>query len=79
MIEQFAYKVAPDTEKADEAIDKYSSTLPSDFMARFPSLGDIYSTLSEDIHKATGSPKVFEDERKKIVKHFEARNLYELK
>lgn len=79
LLEQFAATKAVNPKTADDAIDQYMATLPEDFKARFPSFRDLYRILSIDIHSAKGSPEVFEDTRAKIVRHFEARELFELK
>jgi len=78
LLEQFANTKATAPKSADEAIDQYMNTLPDDFKARFPSFRDLYSTLSSDTHSASGSPEVFDDSIAKLIKHFDARNLYEL-
>lgn len=79
LLEQFANTKAVDPKTADDSIDQYMSSLPEDFNARFPSFRELYSVLSVDLHSAKGSPDVFEDTRAKIVKHFEARQVFELK
>lgn len=76
LIEQFAYTKSTNPKTADDAIDQYMASLPEDFKARFPSFREIYSLLSVDIHSAKGSPDVFEDSRAKIIKHYEARQLF---
>jgi hypothetical protein len=58
--------------------DTYQATLPSDFKARFPSLKDIYSRLSEAIHAADANASLFEEASAKIVEHFEARRLFKI-
>ncbi len=78
LLEQFANTKATDPESADEAIDQYMNTLTENFKASFPSFRELYSTLSEDIHSAKGSPEVFDDSIRKIIKHFDARKLFEL-
>lgn len=78
LLEQFAKTKAAAPKTADDAIDQYTAMLPLDFNNRFPSFRDLYSVLSNDIHLAKGSPEVFEDMRAKIVKHFAARELFEL-
>lgn len=75
--EQWARRFADPADKADVAIDKYMASLPEDFKARFPSLRDMYSDLSADIHAAKGSDALFEDILDKLGLHFRARQLYE--
>jgi hypothetical protein len=65
-------------EKADVIIEKYVANLPEDFKNRFPSLRPQYTILSDDIHSATGSADVFERARDEILRHFDARSLFEL-
>jgi hypothetical protein len=62
----------------DEQGDAYQSALPQDFNSRFPSLKDIYGKLSAAIHSADENAKLFDDSSAKIVKHFEARQLFEI-
>jgi hypothetical protein len=78
LIEQFAKTKALNPKTADDAIDQYMDGLPDDFKTRFPSFRDIYSVLSSDIHSAIGSPEVFDESKAKIIKHFEARQLFDL-
>jgi hypothetical protein len=54
------------------------AALPDTFKQQFPSLKDIYSQLSADIHAAIGSDQLFTDMTSKFIKHFDARRLYEL-
>jgi hypothetical protein len=79
LIEQWAYSQAgPSATSADQAIAAYMGTLPRDFKDNFPSLEDLYSQLSLDIHKATGSVELFESSISKITDHFDARRLFTL-
>jgi len=79
LIEQWSYSQAGTTTlSADQAIDAYMDNLPADFKSRFPSLRDVYSELSIDIHAATGSVQVFESSVRKITEHFDARRLFKL-
>jgi hypothetical protein len=63
---------------ADRVLDAYVDDLPLDFKERFPSLRDTYSKLSDDIHRAVGSPDLYEEASNCIREHFEARRLYRL-
>jgi hypothetical protein len=56
----------------------YQATLPTDFKDRFPSLSDIYGRLSAAMHEANADGALFEKCSAEIVKHFEARRLFEL-
>lgn len=62
----------------DEQGDIYQKTLPEDFKARFPSLPDVYGKLSGGMHEAKADSQLFEESCAKILRHFEARKLYEL-
>jgi hypothetical protein len=63
----------------DEMGDAYQDTLPpGEFKARFPSLKDTYGKLSEAMHTANVEAAVFEEASTKIIKHFEARKLFDL-
>ncbi len=76
--EQWARKWADPTDRADGALEKYMAALPGTFKAHFPSLNDIYTQLSADIHAATGSETLFTEMTEKLVEHFDARRLYKL-
>jgi hypothetical protein len=56
----------------------YNSSLPVEFKERFPSLAQIYGKLSEAIHSADDNAELFQDSCAKVVKHFDARRLFEL-
>jgi hypothetical protein len=75
LIERFSIDKVGDVDKPAE---EYTKRLPQDFKERFPSLSDFYKKLSDDIHKAEGSAELFEDSRTKIIKHFEARKVFDL-
>jgi hypothetical protein len=62
----------------DEQGSVYQDTLPHDFKSRFPSLTDVYDKLSAAIHTADENATLFDDSCAKIVKHFDARHLYEI-
>ena len=68
----------PHPPRADELMDKYMALLPDDFKRRFPSMRVLYDSLSADMHGAVGSAPLFESARADIVKHFDARRLFEL-
>ena len=62
----------------DEMGSEYQGTLPQDFKSRFTSLKDVYDKLSAAIHSADENAALFDDSCAKIVKHFEARRLFEI-
>ena len=79
LIEQWAKSVATKKDlQADEAIDSYLVTLPTDFKDRFPSFRVLYGELSLDIHAATGSAGLFGKACNQIDEHFEARRLFKI-
>jgi len=61
----------------DELADAYAATLHPDFNRIYQSLKPIYSTLSEAIHAAIDDkPELFDQERAKILSHFEAKESF---
>jgi hypothetical protein len=68
----------PATVKADAALDWYMSTVPADVSGRIPSLRQVYATLSDAIHRADASAALFDEAKKEIEKHFDARRLFEI-
>jgi hypothetical protein len=79
LIEQWARLTTASTKRdADQVLDEYMDTLPTDFRDRFPSMRALYSELSADIHSATGSVELFEKARKEIDEHFDARRVFKL-
>jgi len=62
----------------DKLGETYQATLPDDFKSRFPSLKDIYSQLSAAMHAADRNAPLFEECSADVVKHFQARKLFEL-
>ena len=79
LIEQWAYLQNGGKGTAEEAMEAYMKSLPSDFKSRFKSMKELYGELSADMHAATGSSEVFERCIKEIDEHFEARRLYKIK
>lgn len=79
-IEQWARSQATRTVEptGDDVMTAYMETLPDDFKGRFPSLRDLYSKLSADIHGATGDAQLFEDAAKIILGHFDARRVFQI-
>jgi hypothetical protein len=74
-IEQWIRALGADHEKADQAIDWYMSTLPTDFKSWTPSLREIYGDLSNAMHKAEASVPLFDKAKADIEKHFDARRI----
>lgn len=56
----------------------YKEQLPTDFRDRFPTLKETYGKLSGAIHSASADDDLFEECRSEILKHFDARRLFEL-
>jgi hypothetical protein len=79
-IEQYvrSFHEQPEGKNIDEMFSEYQSKLPDDFKRRFPSLKSIYDKLSTDIHLAAGSEDVFIQSRNDVIKHFEAKKLFDL-
>ncbi|HET7153146.1 MAG TPA: hypothetical protein VFJ29_05215, partial [Candidatus Kapabacteria bacterium] len=79
-VEQFLRKrYDADSEKIDVLVSRYMEELPSDFKTRFPSMADIYSKLSEAIHKANKDEALYNKVHDEILEHFAARRLFKLK
>lgn len=80
LIEQFARSVChvqPEA-RADEVLDQYMATLPSDFKDRFRSMKELYGKLSADIHGGIGEAALFENSQRDIIEHFQARRLFKI-
>ncbi|MCK4392247.1 hypothetical protein KAX17_05025 [Candidatus Bipolaricaulota bacterium] len=79
LIEQWVREITqqPDLQ-ADRVLEAYMGLLPPDFKARFPSLSSLYGDLSDDLHRAIGSSVLFESAKADIIKHFEARRVFNL-
>jgi hypothetical protein len=77
LIEQWVRPLGPN-EKADRCLARYMEQLPTDFKERFPSLPDAYSKLSDSIHSADANGDLYEEVRASIVKHFDARRVFDL-
>jgi len=62
----------------DELADAYAETLHADFNTRYQSLRPIYLALSDAIHAARDDDaQLFETERKRVLAHFEAKEVFE--
>jgi len=79
LIEQYIRNLNLSSETLiDRLLDLYMDKLPEDFKSRFPSLKNIYSQLSEAIHKADPSTELFQKSLESIYTHFDAKRLYKL-
>jgi hypothetical protein len=80
LIEQWirSFPEAQNHLKADQAVDWYMSQLPKSLTDHFPSIRDMYSKLSVDIHTAKGDAELFESILGQICEHFQARQLFKL-
>lgn len=74
---QSALKNNPRT-SGDDLGAIYNATLPNDFKARFPSLSEIYASLSTCVHTAEADDLVFVASSEKLLEHFEAKRLYKI-
>lgn len=79
-IEQYIRDFTKDktSQDIDELFEKYRASLPDDFKQRFPSLANIYSLLSSDIHSADSTTDLFIQAQKDIQEHFEAKKLFKI-
>jgi hypothetical protein len=76
LIEQWVRSLGHNQPWASDAIEAYRGSLPDDFRSRYPCLKKEYEDLSKDIHAALGSKELFEDVRRRIDLHFNARDLF---
>jgi len=80
-IEQHMRLAAKVTDKrltGDELTNIYSASLHVDFNRQYQSLKPIYEVLSDAIHGVKDdNPTLFEDERTKVLAHFEAKEMFE--
>jgi hypothetical protein len=79
-IEQFARRVTKNAGRVagDVLMDAYNETLPLKHRDSMPSLREWYDNLSVPLHEARDDAQVFEEARKKIEKHFEIRNVFDI-
>lgn len=78
-IEQYTKDLSTDKKlPADRLIENYMKQLPKGFKSKFPSLSKIYSKLSDAIHKADASVKLFDKSIEEIVEHFDAKRLHKI-
>jgi hypothetical protein len=76
--EQWVKRFADPTDKVDQAIDKYMAQLPDGFRDTFPSMRDMYGTLSVAVHNAAAEPALYESVRSDFCRHFDARRVHNL-
>lgn len=62
----------------DELAEAYKDILPTAFKDRFPTLAEVYDSLSEAMHSARADNSVFEKCHSQVVEHFDARRLFKL-
>jgi hypothetical protein len=62
----------------DELGEAYKATLPLAFRRQFPTLAEVYSSLSEGMHSARADADLFEKCYAEIIEHFDARRLFKL-
>lgn len=77
-IEQWTRSQGYHQDRVDTALESYGQKLPLDFRSRFPSLLNLYGTLSESLHTAKSSSQLFERSLQDIEAHFDARRIFEL-
>jgi hypothetical protein len=75
LIEQWVLSLGCGVKWDSAASEAYLDSLPEDFRRWYPCLRKEYEELSEDIHAARGSADLFEDIRRRIDLHFEARGI----
>jgi hypothetical protein len=62
--------------RGDELCDEYNKTLAKDFKGRFPSFKDVYSKLSEALHRAELNESLFRSELERVQLHFNGLELF---
>lgn len=62
----------------DEMGARYKARLPSDFNNRFPSLTEIYDSVSTALHTANADQELFERSLEMLNEHFDARRLFKI-
>lgn len=82
-IEQYlrSQSATPNADKMDILFAEYGEKLPQDFKNRFPSLKDVYDSLSTIIHMGDRSERadaVFQKSKQDIEKHFNAKHIFEI-
>jgi hypothetical protein len=62
----------------DELGEAYKATLPPAFKERFPTLAEVYGSLSEAMHSASEDAELFAKCHAQIIEHFDARRVFKL-
>jgi len=77
-LEQYVRKATNDfrTRELEKVFDTYKGMLPENFNSLWPSLGAIYSRISEDLHAANPSEENYFKSKSEIEAHFEALQLF---
>lgn len=80
VLEQWArHKVGSrDEDTRDDVIERYMASVPTVINEKFPSVRGIYSDLSAAIHSADASEALYVDASARLIKHFDARRVFEL-
>lgn len=77
-LEQYVREITGDfqTRELEMVFETYKEILPEKFNSVFPSLGNIYSHLSEDLHLANPCEETFVTSKNEINTHFEGLKLF---
>lgn len=62
----------------DELGTRYKATLSDAFKSQFPSLSDIYDSVSAALHAVNADAELFNKSMEKLNEHFDARRLFKL-
>jgi hypothetical protein len=62
----------------DELGVRYKARLPDAFKSQFPSLSEIYDSVSTALHAANADAELFKKSMEKLNEHFDARRLFKL-
>jgi hypothetical protein len=79
-IEQYVRRKTDDykSEHVTDVADAYGRTIPELKRSQMPSLRDLYSKLSVDVHAASENESTFEECVLELVSHFEFRRMFKL-
>jgi hypothetical protein len=82
VIEQFwvslGLRNGEDRTTGDALGTRYKMTLPDGFKSQFPSLSDIYESISTALHTVNSDADIFETSMGRVNEHFDARRLFKL-
>lgn len=62
----------------DELGEAYKETLPAAFKEKFPTLAEVYESLSKAMHSARADGELFTKCHAQVIEHFDARRLFKL-